>query len=226
MEYIVEKVVSDYGYSVERADQTNEPGSITNQIIDKTVGSDLVIADLTGHNPNVFYELAVRHAAGQPFIQLIESGEDIPFDIKDIRTVRYGLEVKEADQARKRIRSHLESLENEQPEYDNPISRSAKMKSLRESQDPFDQNLAEILQNISELDRTVANLEKAMKSGPEIESNILRGRNRYLEVFDKRYEIEGRIIAFNAIKQISEEVGMPPEDVESILIDSHIEIGN
>src|SRR6056297_391725 len=84
MEYIVEEAVSDYGYSVTRADLMDEPGSITSQIIQTTVESELVIADLTGHNPNVFYELAVRHATGQPYIQLIESTESIPFDISDL----------------------------------------------------------------------------------------------------------------------------------------------
>lgn len=73
MEYIVDEAVSDYGYSVTRADQMDQPGSITNQIIEKVVDSELVIADLTEHNPNVFYELAVRHATGEPFIQLIKS---------------------------------------------------------------------------------------------------------------------------------------------------------
>jgi len=55
--------------------------------------SDLVIADLTYHNPNVFYELAVRHLNKKPVIHLIKKGEKIPFDINDRRTIFYEFNV-------------------------------------------------------------------------------------------------------------------------------------
>jgi len=159
MEYIVEEAVSDYGYSVTRADKMDQPGSITNQVIQKTINSELVIADLTDHNPNVFYELAVRHATGEPYIQLINSNESIPFDISDFRTIRYGLKVDKADQAKEEIRGLLQKLEDEEPEFDNPISASAEMQSLRESADPTDQNLAEILNTMYSLDNRMNQLE-------------------------------------------------------------------
>lgn len=155
LEYIINEVVSDFGYSVIRADQMDQPGSITNQVIRKTVDSDLVIADLTGYNPNVFYELAVRHATGKPYIQLIDSSESIPFDISDLRTVHYGLEVSEANGAKEEIRSQLESWEDEEPSFDNPISHSAEMQSLRESADPTDQNLADMLETMSNIDKKI-----------------------------------------------------------------------
>lgn len=84
MEHIIEEALGDFDYTPVRADQITEPGSITNQVIQRTVESDLLIADLTGHNPNVFYELAVRHATAKPYIQLIDSSESIPFDISDL----------------------------------------------------------------------------------------------------------------------------------------------
>jgi hypothetical protein len=164
MEYIVREAVSDYGYSVTRADQMDQPGSITSQVIQKTVDSELVIADLTGHNPNVFYELAVRHATGKPYIQLIKSTETIPFDISDLRTIQYGLEVDAADQAKEEIRGHLDSLEDKDTEFDNPISASAEMQSLRESEDPTDKNLAEILQTLYKLDNRMDKLEKRIST--------------------------------------------------------------
>jgi hypothetical protein len=48
----------------------------------------LVIADLSFHNPNVFYELALRHATGQPTVLICRNEDKLPFDIADIRTVR------------------------------------------------------------------------------------------------------------------------------------------
>jgi len=49
-----------------RADKISEPGIITTQIIGHIVDAELVIADLTDKNPNVFYELAIRHAIRNP----------------------------------------------------------------------------------------------------------------------------------------------------------------
>jgi hypothetical protein len=57
--YVIEKAVSGFGYTLLRADKISRPGIITSQIIEHILEDELV--DLTGRNPNVFYELALRH---------------------------------------------------------------------------------------------------------------------------------------------------------------------
>lgn len=215
MEYIVEEAVSDYDYSVTRADQMDQPGSITDQIIEKVVDSELVVADLTGHNPNVFYELAVRHATGEPCIQLINSSESIPFDISDIRTIKYGLGVKEADQAKQEIRSQLNMLRDGDPEFDNPISRSAEMQSLRESTDPTDQNLAEILQTISRLDKKVERLEANVvksdsKTTKDTNRSILKFANEDEDIIESPSEFTPK----DTLKGLSKYSNKGVEEVE------------
>ena len=86
LEFVVCRVLEP-DYEVVRADKISRPGQITDQIIQHLLEDPLVIADLTGHNPNVFYELAVRHAARKPFIQLIQTGQNIPFDVANTRTI-------------------------------------------------------------------------------------------------------------------------------------------
>ena len=49
--------------------------------------SRLVIADLSFHNPNVFYELAVRHMLKKPVVQISRISDKVPFDISQMRTV-------------------------------------------------------------------------------------------------------------------------------------------
>ena len=78
LEHIIRPTVESCGYKAVRADEIAEPGLITNQIIRHVVNDPLVIADLTGQNPNVFYELAIRHYIGKPLIQIINKVEDIP----------------------------------------------------------------------------------------------------------------------------------------------------
>jgi hypothetical protein len=62
LKHIITPAARECGYEPIRADQISEPGLITSQVIQHIVQDPLVIADLTGRNPNVFYELAVRHA--------------------------------------------------------------------------------------------------------------------------------------------------------------------
>src|SRR5262245_29205679 len=60
--YLIGPAAQECGYTALRADQIAEPGIITTQVIQHIVDDPLVVADLTGRNPNVFYELAIRHA--------------------------------------------------------------------------------------------------------------------------------------------------------------------
>ncbi len=85
---IVEPAVSELGLRVVRSDTINAAGMITSQIIEHLVKSKLVIADLSFHNPNVFYELSLRHSLGKPVIHLIRSSDTIPFDIHSFRTIK------------------------------------------------------------------------------------------------------------------------------------------
>ena len=84
--HMIKPIVESMEYKVDRADLITTPGIITNQIIERLLESNLVIADLTDHNPNVFYELALRHAFGKPVIPIIKEGQRIPFDNNQVRT--------------------------------------------------------------------------------------------------------------------------------------------
>lgn len=87
LEQIVEPVLSQFNLRVIRADKINTAGTITSQIIEHIIKSKLVIADLSFHNPNVFYELSLRHAQNKPAIHLIRKSDKIPFDVNTFRTI-------------------------------------------------------------------------------------------------------------------------------------------
>ena len=70
-----------------RADGLSEPGSIADSVIQHLIEDELVVADLHDHNPNVFYELGVRHATGKPCILVAKKGDRIPFDIYSLRAI-------------------------------------------------------------------------------------------------------------------------------------------
>ncbi|WP_202617933.1 hypothetical protein [Aureimonas leprariae] len=85
---IVEPALEQFQLKVIRADSIDKPGIITRQIIDYIMRSRLVIADLSFHNPNVFYELALRHTIKLPIVQLIRTNDRVPFDVNQMRTIQ------------------------------------------------------------------------------------------------------------------------------------------
>ncbi|MGN0402778.1 MAG: hypothetical protein ACI4HQ_11065 [Acetatifactor sp.] len=87
LESIVTPAIEGFDYKVIRADNISKPGMITNQIIDYIMKAGLVVCDLSFHNPNVFYELSLRHATKKPTIHIIRKSDSIPFDINDFRTI-------------------------------------------------------------------------------------------------------------------------------------------
>lgn len=104
LDFIIRPAVTRFGYKAVRADEIDEPGLITTQVLQAVVDAPLVVADLTGRNPNVFYELSLRHATKKPVIQIIDQSEDIPFDISDMRTVKFSWrDLRSADRAAKEI---------------------------------------------------------------------------------------------------------------------------
>ena len=85
---IVEPALEEFDLKVVRADQIGKPGMITSQVIEHVLKSRLVIADLSFHNPNVFYELCLRHVCRLPTVQIIRKADRIPFDLDQFRQYR------------------------------------------------------------------------------------------------------------------------------------------
>jgi hypothetical protein len=124
---IIEPALSNFGLKVVRADNIGEPGIITRQVIEHLLRCRLVIADLSFHNPNVFYELALRHAVRLPIVQIIRAGDRIPFDIHQMRTVVidnrdiYSL-VPKLETYRSEIATQVRSALDAKAEVDTPLS--------------------------------------------------------------------------------------------------------
>lgn len=124
---IVEPAIEPLKLRVVRADKIDKPGIITTQIIQYLLRSRLVIADLSFHNPNVFYELAIRHMAKKPVVQIIQQGDRVPFDVGQVRTIVidnsdiYSL-IPQLDIYRSDIATQCRRALDAPDEVDNPLS--------------------------------------------------------------------------------------------------------
>jgi hypothetical protein len=88
-ETIYSPAIDAAGLEPHRADDLYRPSTIVNDIWAYTQKAKLLLADLTGKNPNVFYELGLAHALAKPAILVAESMDDIPFDLRALRIIVY-----------------------------------------------------------------------------------------------------------------------------------------
>lgn len=77
------------GASCQRVDEQIFVANILQRIYDEITRADIVVADMTGRNPNVFYEAGFAHGVGKQVILVTQKGDEIPFDLKHYPFVIY-----------------------------------------------------------------------------------------------------------------------------------------
>lgn len=138
--HILKPVLTSKKYNITRADEIPKVGFITSQIINLLIDCDLVIADLSFANPNVFYELAIRHATSKPYIQIIDKEQKIPFDISGIRTIVFDVnDLDSVEYAKREIFNQIDSFDKGH-KADSPISIAKTIKLIQD-----DNSFAELL---------------------------------------------------------------------------------
>jgi hypothetical protein len=103
---VIRAACRDHGIVPLRADAIADTGEITDQIHRRLRQDDIVIADVSGGNANVMYELGFRIGCGKPVILIGESG-DLPFDIAQLRTIRFRRTESSLHEARDQLSSVL-----------------------------------------------------------------------------------------------------------------------
>jgi hypothetical protein len=83
--------IKEAGFEPVRADELFTTGSVVEQIWEQIEKSKLLLADLSGKNPNVFYELGLAHAAKKPVVFTAAEVNDVPFDLRHLRVIIYDI---------------------------------------------------------------------------------------------------------------------------------------
>ncbi len=150
--------LQELGFSMSVAHEISEPGSITKQIIERLLYDDLVIANLTELNPNVMYELAIRHACRKPVVSLAEAGTKLPFDISTERTIFFVNDLSGTQELKKPL---IDSINNAMidEEPDNPIYRVTDSTVIRENTSSEVQEY--ILDRLDNIDKAITRLSFA-----------------------------------------------------------------
>jgi hypothetical protein len=153
LEFIVGRAADELDLKAVRADKIAEPGQITLQVIEHVLGARAAVADLTGLNPNVFYELAVRHTARLPVALIVEKNAILPFDIAQMRTIFFDhTDLRSADECRREIVAQLrQALES--GAVDSPIATTVDVNALA-SGSVVERNIAELVTTMEEMTRS------------------------------------------------------------------------
>lgn len=192
-------------YDLVVAHRISEPGSITKQIITEIYSAKLVVANLTNRNPNVMYELALRHSLGKPVIMIAEKGTPLPSDIVMERTIFYQNDARGVIELRENIAAAEKEIDYdkiESPIYnvlhdvlkDRQIIEFSESQSISQEDDGNATVLKYILQKLT-------NLEDAVQTSRPLMQNA-----------ESRRCFDGVVFAFSYVKSTQ------PYQVEKLLM--------
>jgi len=221
MKFIVQKAAEEFGLQTVRADQISTPGQINLQVIEHVIGAKAAVADLTGLNPNVFYEMAVRHTAKLPLVIIAEKDTELPFDIAQMRTIFFDhKDLGDADRCRTAIVEHLhEALDN--GVVDSPISAAVDLSSLFAG-GAADRSIAELVTTVE----TLARIQRDTADGVSrlMHNSVSRGVPRGLvsDLFNAAGVMEARMQSDPAMQEAYRDLQHAAEYLERRHVDSQV----
>ncbi|ETB71211.1 hypothetical protein A943_10825 [Bacillus sp. CPSM8] len=154
---VIVPVLNDLGFETNVAHRMTDGGSITNQLINSILEDDLVIANLTGLNPNVMYEVAVRHAVRKPIVHVCENGTKLPFDLGAERTIFFTNDMKGVIEVKGIFKKYVESALKEK-DPDNPIYRASSESMILQHVKDENPDQFIVLKRINDIERLLKSL--------------------------------------------------------------------
>lgn len=206
-------------YDLVVAHRISEPGSITKQIITEIYSAKLVVANLTNRNPNVMYELALRHSLGKPVIMIAEKGTPLPSDIVMERTIFYQNDARGVIELRESIAAAEKEIDydkTESPIYnvlhdvlkDRQIIEFSESQSISQEDDGNATVLKYILQKLT-------NLEDAVQTSRPLMQNAESRRCLDGVVFafsyvksTQPYQVEKLVMRLQRVTQIEQDISV------------------
>ena len=178
----IRPVLEPMGFDeVTASHEIDRPGSISRQALERILTDDLVIANLTGPNPNVMYELAVRHCKELPVVVIAEEGTDLPFDISDERTAFYTNDMAGVTALKADLKGKIAAALSE-TEIDNPVSRAAQSQIMKDATATKDSHLY-LLDRFDRMERRVFDIFESVRTpkqpqkAHEVQKYVLKVQN-------------------------------------------------
>jgi hypothetical protein len=127
---VVRPSAAEVEMGVVRADEIAEGGHITLQVLEHCAHAEVAVADLTGGNLNVYYEVGIRHALSRPVVLIADDSERerLPFDLLQQRTIFYTDDLAGAAKCRDKVTEQLRRAVA--GHVDSPVKVAANLRDL------------------------------------------------------------------------------------------------
>lgn len=177
---------SRLGFECERAKPRT--GAFIKDILEGLNRADVVIADLTDRNPNVCYELGIRHTLKKRTILIAQNIDAVPSDLQPYWVITYEKDLTGADKLKRRIREILRKMQKNPEKPDSPVADFLEVKHIEVSSIEKSATVKKLNALISELSR---NLDRATPIIKRARKNRrLRKENKQgVAILSDRFEI-------------------------------------
>lgn len=132
-DFLIKGALIEAGYQVKRADDIKSQSNILEDIVKGILESDLIVADLTDSNANVYYELGVAHALQKKVVLITQDIEELPFDLKSYRVIGYSTHFTRMNEAKNELYQLAIQASDGTLPFGNPVKDYGVIKNINES---------------------------------------------------------------------------------------------
>ncbi len=159
--HLIKPIALQNGFSAYRNTDIQRPGEITTKIIEDIDRSEIIICDITHHNPNVMYELAVAHAWGKPCIILRRDDLPLPFDISTQNVISFKLDSMAApENAKITLDAHFKSFLRGDAIFENILTRYQDRKFIQKHGTPQEKKIIDIEEELGTIRTRIDAIER------------------------------------------------------------------
>jgi serine/threonine-protein kinase len=177
----IKPAAQEAGFDPLRVDELKGAFNINRKIIEFIFNCDAIVADLTGWNPNVFYEMGVAHAIADKTIMIIQQAEKLPFDVSTYQCIKYEQTTEGLEKLQSKIAEFLLCIADWCKEPTNPVQEFSPYDALVPRSE-----LEEAKKQLRQKEKLLAN---SAKQAQKLEQELER-RPQLVEVLTLKKELE------------------------------------
>jgi hypothetical protein len=176
---VISPAVLASGYEPVLSADEEQPGAINDEIRAHLAFDPMVLVDLGGFkktdepNPNVMYELGIRHALGLPLIIMGWDGQKLPFDVSNQRVIMHDRDFLDIDQNKKKIIAFIQAAT--EGKYYKPMDSVARMATIAAASESISEDsiLSALVQEVKELKGSLQAAVNLPRTAIKFESTLL-----------------------------------------------------
>ncbi len=130
-DHIIKGPLEKVGFTVRRADNTLGSRNIMHDVVEGILSARLIVADLTGANPNVYYELGIAHGFKKNVLLLTQDVDEIPFDLRAYRIISYSTHFARVAEARDLVETAAVGVRDGLSTFGSPVSDYLALDTVR-----------------------------------------------------------------------------------------------